>query len=102
MTTAGDDHGHLEVTPHVLTSPDGLVRATVSGVGTLGRLEFTPDAFERTTPAQLAATVQTLVQQLTGIPDRPESGGYPMPAPRPTPRRVRPRGAVPQNRRRGS
>lgn len=111
MTTAGDDRGRFDVAPAVLTSPDGLVRATSGGTGALGRLEFAPDTFERTTPAQLAFTVQALVQQLAEVPERSESPerpealthpAHPMPAPRPTPRRVRPRGALPQNRRRGS
>ncbi|GAB3139726.1 YbaB/EbfC family nucleoid-associated protein [Amycolatopsis stemonae] len=44
-------------------SPDGLVRATIDAGGTLAKLEFAPNAFERTTPAQLANTVQTLVRQ---------------------------------------
>ncbi|WP_084145085.1 hypothetical protein [Amycolatopsis jejuensis] len=96
MSTIGDDRARLDA---VLTSPDGLVRATPGTAGTLGRLEFAPDTFERTTPAQLAVIVQALVQQLTDVPDAALSQ---MPAPRPTPRRVRPRGPVPQNRRRGS
>ncbi|QRP46089.1 hypothetical protein [Amycolatopsis sp. FDAARGOS 1241] len=106
MSTAGDDRARLDVAPAVLTSPDGLVRVTVGANGALGRLEFAPDAFERTTPAQLAYTVQALVQQLA---EAPLADGQPqqMPAPRPTPRRVRPRSvpprsALPQNRRRGS
>ncbi|GAA3534695.1 hypothetical protein GCM10022222_17810 [Amycolatopsis ultiminotia] len=101
MTAAGDDRIRLDGAAAVLTSPDGLVRATAGMAGTLGRLEFAPDTFERTTPAQLAFTVQALVQQLDEAPERPESPSQQMPAPRPTPRRVRPRGAVPQNRRRG-
>lgn len=51
-----------ETTAHV-TSPDGLVRATIDAGGSLAKLEFSPNAFERTTPAQLANTVQTLVRQ---------------------------------------
>lgn len=44
-------------------SPDGLVRATIGAGGNLAKLEFSPNAFERTTPAQLANTVQTVVRQ---------------------------------------
>ncbi|MEV7042147.1 YbaB/EbfC family nucleoid-associated protein [Amycolatopsis sp. NPDC051061] len=44
-------------------SPDGLVRATIDAGGNLAKLEFAPNAFERTTPAQLANTVQTVVRQ---------------------------------------
>ena len=51
-----------ETTAHV-TSPDGLVRATIDAGGSLAKLEFAPTTFERTTPAQLANTVQTLVRQ---------------------------------------
>lgn len=46
-----------------VNSPDGLVRATIDAGGSLAKLEFAPNAFERTTPAQLANTVQTLVRQ---------------------------------------
>ena len=46
-----------------VTSPDGLVRATIDAGGSLAKLEFQPSTFERTTPAQLANTVQTLVRQ---------------------------------------
>ncbi|MEQ0561256.1 YbaB/EbfC family nucleoid-associated protein [Amycolatopsis sp. NEAU-NG30] len=46
-----------------VTSPDGLVRATIDAGGSLAKLEFAPSTFERTTPAQLANTVQTLVRQ---------------------------------------
>jgi len=46
-----------------VSSPDGLVRATIDAGGSLAKLEFAPNAFERTTPAQLANTVQTLVRQ---------------------------------------
>ncbi|MEU4674205.1 hypothetical protein AB0F91_41150 [Amycolatopsis sp. NPDC023774] len=120
MSTAGDDRA-LEAAPAVLTSPDGLVRATVGSGGTLGRLEFAPDTFQRTTPAQLAFTVQALVQQLAEAP-LTDAAPHQMPSPRPTPRRVRPRtapqspaaqgavkpqgplpprSAVPQHRRRG-
>ncbi|MET8847095.1 YbaB/EbfC family nucleoid-associated protein [Amycolatopsis sp. NPDC004625] len=131
-----------------VSSPDGLVRATIDAGGSLAKLEFAPNTFERTTPAQLANTVQTLVRQgslqvkqkianlmapiTEGLPDladlvegapslaglvppipafddvveetpapRPESfedGGSilrneqapPVPAPKPTPKRVRP------------
>lgn len=128
-----------------VSSPDGLVRATIDAGGSLAKLEFAPNTFERTTPAQLANTVQTLVRQgslqvkqkiaalmapiTEGLPDladlvegapslaglvppmpdftaeeapapRPESfedGGSilrteqaPLPAPNPTPQRVRP------------
>jgi DNA-binding protein YbaB len=51
-----------ETTAHV-NSPDGLVRATIDAGGNLAKLEFAPNAFERTTPAQLANTVQTVVRQ---------------------------------------
>ncbi|MEU4248510.1 YbaB/EbfC family nucleoid-associated protein [Amycolatopsis sp. NPDC026612] len=44
-------------------SPDGLVRATIDAGGGLANLEFASNTFERTTPAQLATTVQTLVRQ---------------------------------------
>ncbi|WP_410619437.1 YbaB/EbfC family nucleoid-associated protein [Amycolatopsis sp. cmx-8-4] len=44
-------------------SADGLVRATIDAGGSLAKLEFAPNTFERTTPAQLANTVQTLVRQ---------------------------------------
>ena len=128
-----------------VSSPDGLVRATIDAGGSLAKLEFAPNTFERTTPAQLANTVQSLVRQgslqvkqkiadlmapiTEGLPDladlvegapslaglvppipefveeealapRPESfedGGSilrneqaPIPAPKPTPKRVRP------------
>lgn len=46
-----------------VTSPDGLVRATIDAGGGLAKLEFAPSTFERTTPAQLANTVQSLVRQ---------------------------------------
>ncbi len=46
-----------------VNSPDGLVRATIDAGGNLAKLEFAPNAFERTTPAQLANTVQTVVRQ---------------------------------------
>ncbi|SFW53769.1 YbaB/EbfC DNA-binding family protein [Amycolatopsis australiensis] len=46
-----------------VSSPDGLVRATIDAGGSLAKLEFAPNTFERTTPAQLANTVQTLVRQ---------------------------------------
>jgi DNA-binding protein YbaB len=46
-----------------VASPDGLVRATIDAGGSLAKLEFAPNTFERTTPAQLANTVQTLVRQ---------------------------------------
>jgi DNA-binding protein YbaB len=46
-----------------VTSPDGLVRATIDATGSLAKLEFAPTTFERTNPAQLANTVQTLVRQ---------------------------------------
>jgi DNA-binding protein YbaB len=46
-----------------VTSPDGLVRATIDAGGDLAKLEFAPHAFERTTPAKLADTVQALVRQ---------------------------------------
>jgi DNA-binding protein YbaB len=46
-----------------VNSPDGLVRATIDADGNLAKLEFAPNAFERTTPAQLANTVQTVVRQ---------------------------------------
>ncbi|WP_020663713.1 hypothetical protein [Amycolatopsis benzoatilytica] len=94
MSTIGDDRACP-----VLTSPDGLVRATGGPAGTLDRLEIAPDAFERTTPGQLALTVQDLVRRLA---EEPAPTLQQMPAPRPTPRRVRPRGTVPLNRRRGS
>lgn len=48
-----------------VSSPDGLVRATIDAGGALAKLEFAPNAFERTTPAQLANTVQTVVRQGT-------------------------------------
>ena len=46
-----------------VSSPDGLVRATIDAGGSLAKLEFASNTFERTTPAQLANTVQTLVRQ---------------------------------------
>lgn len=46
-----------------VVSQDGLVRATIDSTGTLSKLEIQPNAFERTTPAQLANTVLTLVRQ---------------------------------------
>jgi DNA-binding protein YbaB len=51
-----------ETTAQVASS-DGLVRATIDAGGSLAKLEFAPNTFERTTPAQLANTVQTLVRQ---------------------------------------
>ncbi len=48
-----------------VSSPDGLVRATIDAGGNLAKLEIAPNAFERTTPAQLANTVQTVVRQGT-------------------------------------
>lgn len=48
-----------------VSSPDGLVRATIDAGGNLAKLEIAPTAFERTTPAQLANTVQTAVRQGT-------------------------------------
>lgn len=50
-------------TSATLTSPDGLVRATIDASGTLAKLEFVPTAFERTDPAKLANTVLHLVRQ---------------------------------------
>lgn len=98
MTTAGDDRARLEAeTTSQVTSPDGLVRATIDAEGSLVKLEFQPNTFERTTPTQLANTVQTVVRQgslqvkqkiadLTeGVPPLP-----PMPAPKPATKRVRP------------
>ena len=46
-----------------VSSPDGLVRATIDAGGSLAKLEFAPNTFERTTPTQLANTVQSLVRQ---------------------------------------
>ncbi|WP_328446740.1 YbaB/EbfC family nucleoid-associated protein [Amycolatopsis sp. NBC_00438] len=46
-----------------VASADGLVRATIDAGGSLAKLEFSPNTFERTTPAQLANTVQALVRQ---------------------------------------
>ncbi|WP_409489556.1 YbaB/EbfC family nucleoid-associated protein [Amycolatopsis sp. cmx-11-12] len=46
-----------------VVSQDGLVRATIDSTGTLSKLEIQPNAFERTTPAQLANTVLSLVRQ---------------------------------------
>src|SRR4051812_47763252 len=46
-----------------VASADGLVRATIDAGGSLAKLEFAPNTFERTTPAQLANTVETLVRQ---------------------------------------
>jgi DNA-binding protein YbaB len=51
-----------ETTAQVASS-DGLVRATIDAGGSLAKLDFAPNTFERTTPAQLANTVQTLVRQ---------------------------------------
>lgn len=48
-----------------VSSPDGLVRATIDAGGNLAKLEIAPNAFDRTTPAQLANTVQTVVRQGT-------------------------------------
>ncbi|MCR6489539.1 YbaB/EbfC family nucleoid-associated protein [Amycolatopsis sp. OK19-0408] len=48
-----------------LTSSDGLVRVGIDAGANLTKLEFAANAFERTTPAQLANTVQTLVRQGT-------------------------------------
>ncbi|MFJ7211127.1 YbaB/EbfC family nucleoid-associated protein [Amycolatopsis sp. NPDC098790] len=48
-----------------VSSPDGLVRATIDAGGNLAKLEIAPNAFDRTTPAQLATTVQTVVRQGT-------------------------------------
>ncbi|MFJ1765900.1 YbaB/EbfC family nucleoid-associated protein [Amycolatopsis sp. NPDC088138] len=50
-----------ETTAQVASS-DGLVRATIDAGGSLAKLEFAPTTFERTTPAQLANTVETLVR----------------------------------------
>ncbi|WP_233611274.1 YbaB/EbfC family nucleoid-associated protein [Amycolatopsis sp. WAC 01376] len=50
-------------TSATVVSQDGLVRATIDATGTLAKLEIQPNAFERTTPAQLANTVLTLVRQ---------------------------------------
>ncbi|WP_020642518.1 YbaB/EbfC family nucleoid-associated protein [Amycolatopsis balhimycina] len=49
-------------TTATVASSDGLVRATIDAGGSLAKLEFAPNTFERTTPAQLANTVQTLVR----------------------------------------
>jgi DNA-binding protein YbaB len=46
-----------------VNSHDGLVRATIDAGGNLAKLEFASNAFERTTPAQLANTVETVVRQ---------------------------------------
>ncbi|WET79661.1 YbaB/EbfC family nucleoid-associated protein [Amycolatopsis sp. QT-25] len=50
-------------TSATVVSQDGLVRATIDATGTLAKLEIQPNAFERTTPAQLANTVLNLVRQ---------------------------------------
>ncbi|GAA4550629.1 YbaB/EbfC family nucleoid-associated protein [Amycolatopsis samaneae] len=49
-------------TTAVVSSPDGLVRATIDSTGSLAKLELAPNSFERTTPAQLANTIQNLVR----------------------------------------
>lgn len=46
-----------------VSSPDGLVKATIDASGSLAQLSFAPQTFERTNPAQLANTVLTLVRQ---------------------------------------
>lgn len=58
-----DAQAAAAATTALVTSPDGLVRATIDAGGSLAKLEFQPNTFERTTPAQLANTVQTLVRQ---------------------------------------
>ncbi|RZS40711.1 DNA-binding protein YbaB [Herbihabitans rhizosphaerae] len=50
-------------TTATVTSPDGLVRATVDANGRLSNLEFAPVAFSKSTPQALARTVQQVVSQ---------------------------------------
>ncbi|WP_197319566.1 YbaB/EbfC family nucleoid-associated protein [Saccharomonospora sp. NB11] len=87
MTTAGN------TAPITVTSADGLVRATLGPHGELSDLEFAPDAFERTDPAQLADTVLDVVrragQDRKAILDPPTRQLAPVRPPRPTPKRAR-------------
>ncbi|APU12926.1 MULTISPECIES: YbaB/EbfC family nucleoid-associated protein [Actinoalloteichus] len=46
-----------------VSSPDGLVTATVDASGTLTRLEFAPSAFARSTPEKLGRTATEMVRQ---------------------------------------
>jgi DNA-binding protein YbaB len=52
-------------TSATVTSPDGLVRATIDSTGSLAELNFASSAFERTTPSALAKSVLTLVRHGT-------------------------------------
>ncbi|WP_199428846.1 YbaB/EbfC family nucleoid-associated protein [Qaidamihabitans albus] len=84
MTTAGSP------APTTVSSPDGLVHATVDLTGTLTGLEFAPTAFERTDPATLARTVLDLVHEGGRRATRRGEAATPPPVPpRPTPKRLR-------------
>jgi DNA-binding protein YbaB len=52
-------------TSATVTSPDGLVRATIDSTGSLAQLDFAPSAFERSTPAALANATLKLVRHGT-------------------------------------
>ncbi|PRX47695.1 YbaB/EbfC DNA-binding family protein [Prauserella shujinwangii] len=72
-----------------VTSPDGLVHATVDSTGTLTGLEFAPTAFERTDPATLARTVLDTVREGGKQAARRLEAAAPPVPPRPTPKRAR-------------
>ncbi|KHF44700.1 YbaB/EbfC family nucleoid-associated protein [Saccharomonospora viridis] len=87
MTTAGN------TAPITVTSADGLVSAVVDSSGKLVGLEFAPDTFEQTDPAELARTVLDVIRRAgsdtpPGI-DPPTRQLPPVRPPRPTPKRVR-------------
>ncbi|EHR63969.1 YbaB/EbfC family nucleoid-associated protein [Saccharomonospora cyanea] len=100
MTTAGN------TAAITVTSADGLVSATIGPNGELSDLEFVPEVFDRTDPAELARTVLDLVHaagigrpreldpptgQLAppGPSSPPPSPPSPPKPPRPTPKRAR-------------
>ncbi len=96
MTTAGN------TAAITVTSADGLVSATIGPNGEINDLEFAPEVFDRTDPAELARTVLDVIhaagnggsreldppaRQLT--PQSPSSSIRPPRPPRPTPKRAR-------------
>ncbi|WP_298179585.1 YbaB/EbfC family nucleoid-associated protein [Saccharomonospora sp.] len=87
MTTAGN------TAPITVTSADGLVRAAIDSTGQLVGLEFAPDTFEQTDPAELARTVLAVVREARNETppdiDPPTRQLTPLRPPRPTPKRAR-------------
>ncbi|EIF01194.1 YbaB/EbfC family nucleoid-associated protein [Saccharomonospora glauca] len=93
MTTAGN------TAAITVTSADGLVTATIGPNGEFEDLEFAPEVFDRTTPAELAGTVLDVIRraghgarrELESVarPFTPSDLPQPPRPPRPTPKRGR-------------